>query len=174
MMRYVVRCIPPKYETYRYVLEVALVPGCPARAPRLTAILKNPSTASATGGDPTVGKVEAWARRQGFGAVTYVNLFALRATHPANLNAHAYDVAVGPANDAAILAAAAGADALVAAWGNPNGIRPAMYDRRIAEVLRLLQGRRLAVVGPLTTLGYPRHGLHWNGDAVLRAWPAGV
>lgn len=170
MVRRVVRCVPATYMAYRYVLEVALAPAEDAR-PRLAVILKNPSTASAERGDPTMGKMEAWARRRGYGTLTCVNLFALRGTHPASLNAYPYEVAVGPANDAAIQAAAATADALVAGWGNPNGILPAAYDRRIAEVLRLLDGCPLAVVGALTALGYPRHGLHWNGDAAPHPWP---
>jgi hypothetical protein len=163
----VLRC-EPDAGPYRYLLAVRLADVPVAR--RLTVVLKNPSTASAVRSDPTVGKVEAWARRQDFGIVTYVNLFALRATHPAALNAHPYGVAVGAANDGYIGHAAARADIVVAAWGNPNGIALDCYRRRIAEALALLRGYRLYVVGPLTDLGHPRHGLFWNGGAALMPW----
>jgi hypothetical protein len=162
--RRVLRC-EPDGGPYRYLLEVQLADD--PSAGRLAVMLKNPSTASAARSDPTVGKVEAWARRYGFGAVTYANLFALRATRPAVLNAHSYAHAVGAANDRAILEAAVRADLVVVAWGNPNGIAPEWYSRRVGEVLALLGGRGLHVVGPLTRLGYPRHGLRWNSAAAL-------
>jgi hypothetical protein len=136
-------------------------------------IQKNPSRAGASRSDPTVGKVEAWARRQGFASVCYANLFAFRSPHPAQLNAVGYDDAVGPENDAAICTACVGASYMVLAWGNPNGIRIDRYQQRIGDVLALLVNRvdALWCVGSPTAAGYPRHGLHWNGACELRAWP---
>jgi hypothetical protein len=164
-----VRCVPAALEPYRYLLEIALAPG-PSPGPRLTVIMKNPSTASETRSDPTIGKVEAWARRRGFGTLAVVNLFALRTPFPAALNAPPYAASVGPGNDVHIRACAACAEVVVAGWGNPNGIRPDKYERRIAEVLRLLNAARLSVVGPLTRQGHPRHGLVWNGSLQLIDW----
>lgn len=174
-MHRVIQCEPAVYSPHRYLLvartaDDASVAG--DAGPRLTAILKNPSTASATRSDPTIGKVEAWARRNGFASIAVVNLFALRATRPAALNACPYDHAVGPYNDAHIHAAVATADAVVLGWGDPNGLDYTRYDRRIADVLRLLAGRPLARIGPLTRRGYPRHGLLWNTDCVLCDWLA--
>lgn len=164
--RRVVRCVPEEYGTHRYLLEVSLrqtvEPG-----PRLAVILKNPSTAGALKSDPTIGKVEAWARRRNFAALLYVNLFAVRSTHPAPLNDWDYAYAVGPENDFYIHQAVAQADTVVVAWGNSNGIEPARYDRRIREVLDLLDGRRLQTVGHPTRQGYPRHGLLWNNEPEL-------
>jgi hypothetical protein len=154
---------------YRYLLEVRLVAE-PALHPRLAVILKNPSTASATRSDPTVGKVEAWARRRGFATVVYVNLFARRATRPGMLRGMPYEAVVGPENDAWVQAAVAWADVTVAAWGNPNGIERTIYDRRIGEVLRLVEPTRPLVVGRPTRLGYPRHGLQWNGEPPVGVW----
>lgn len=158
-----VRCIPEVYEAYRYLLEVDLQPA----GSRLAVILKNPSTASATRSDPTIGKVEAWARRQGFASLAYVNLFALRSTKPAPLNDYEYAHIVGPHNDRYILEAVQTADTVVAAWGNSNGIEAARYERRIAEVLLLLDRVPLKVVGPRTRQGQPRHGLLWNYEPQL-------
>lgn len=165
-IRQVVRCVPEAYGTHRYLLEVRLrdesEPG-----PRLAVILKNPSTASALKSDPTIGKVEAWARRRNFAALLYVNLFAVRSTQPAPLNDWDYAYTVGPENDFYIREAVAQADTVVVAWGNSNGIDPARYDRRIREVLALLKGYRLQTVGAPTRRGYPRHGLLWNNEPEL-------
>lgn len=172
VVRQIVSCWPDKPDRYRYQLEVRLSPG-----PALTVILKNPSLADSERLDPTVGKVEAWARRNGWGAVRYVNLFAYRSPQPTALHTLSYDAAVGPENDAALLAAIQSADVLVAAWGNPNGIEPTRYKRRIDEVRRLVQTASdlpLHIVGNCTLAGFPRHGLHWNGDVRLQVWGEGV
>ena len=178
-MRRVIQCEPAAYGPHRYLLVVHLSNDAADDAgaagdggPHLTAILKNPSTASGMRSDPTIGKVEAWACRNGFASVAVVNLFALRATRPSALNACPYDHAVGPDNDAHILDAIATADAVVLGWGDPNGLDSTRYDRRITDVLRLLSDRPLARIGPLSRHGYPRHGLLWNGDCVLSDWPA--
>jgi hypothetical protein len=165
-VRQVLRCVPESYETHRYLLEIKLLDGSQL-SPRLAVILKNPSTASAIKSDPTIGKVEAWARRRNFAVVTYVNLFALRSTKPAPLNDYEYGHAVGPLNDFYIREAVAGAHTIVAAWGNSNGIDPARYNRRIEEVLALVDPACLNVVGEPTRQGYPRHGLLWNNEPEL-------
>lgn len=158
--RRVIRCLPDDSTHYRYWLEVKLA----ERGPALAVILKNPSTASAERSDPTMGKVEAWARRQGFGSVIVVNLFARRSTEPAALTQYSYVETVGLENDAYIHKAVCMVDTLIAAWGNPNGIERKVYDRRAGEVMKLLMGREIRMVGSLTKRGYPRHGLHWNND----------
>ena len=163
-----VRCVPTGYEPYRYVLEVALRED---EAPKLAVVMKNPSTATGERSDPTIGKVEAWARRHGYGSIICVNLFARRATDPHDLNGQPYPEIVGPENDQHILEAAAAADVLVAGWGKPNGIEPGRYDRRVAEVLRLLADQTIHIVGPLTQGGYPRHGRMWNTDCAIAVWP---
>ncbi len=163
-MRQVMLCVPQSLEIYRYVLQVRLSEG---EGPHLTVILKNPSTADATRSDPTIGKVEAWARRHNFAALSYVNLFALRSTKPAPLNDYEYDYIVGADNDRHIRQAVEWADTVVAAWGNANGIEPHRYDRRIGEVLGLVGPGRLKTVGQPTRQGYPRHGLLWNHAPAL-------
>ena len=170
-VREVTGCAPRKYGRYRYFLEVR-VSDAPSRT--LAVVLKNPSTASAERSDPTVGKVEAWARKNKFGCIRYVNLFALRSAYPEELNTHPYQVMVGRENDAWIVRSLEGADVVLAAWGNPNGVDPQKYDRRIAEVSLLLEGVRARALGPPTKLGYPRHGLMWNGELKLSEWPPGA
>ena len=63
------------------------------------------------------------------------------------------------------------ADRVVVAWGEANGMASDRYERRIREVLALLAGATLHIVGPLTRQGYPRHGLLWNGGCALALWP---
>ena len=121
-----------------------------------------------------MGKVEAWARKNKFGRIRYVNLFALRSPYPEELNTHPYQVMVGRENDAWIERSLDGADVVLAAWGNPNGVDPRKYDRRIAEVSLLLEGVRTRALGSPTRLGYPRHGLMWNGELKLSEWPPGA
>jgi hypothetical protein len=159
---------PAAYERYRYVLELRVRDAQTARC--LAVVMKNPSTASAERLDPTIGKAQAWARRHDFGVVSVVNLFALRATHPQALNTYPYEMIVGPENDQHICEVAARADVVAVGWGNPNGLVPDRYARRIAETLALLAPYPLHIVGPLTRLGHPRHGLRWNGETELTRW----
>lgn len=166
-VREVAECAPWAYGRYRYFLEVR-VSDAPART--LAVVLKNPSTASAERSDPTVGKVEAWARKNEYGRIRYVNLFALRSPYPEELNGHSYRVMVGRDNDAWIKRSLQGADVVLTAWGNPNGVDPGKYERRIAEVSLLLEGVRVHALGSPTRLGHPRHGLMWNGELKLREW----
>ena len=167
-LREVTACAPWAYGRYRYFLEVRIADGLTRT---LTVILKNPSTASAERSDPTVGKVEAWARRNEFCRVRYVNLFALRSPYPQELNTHSYRVMVGRENDAWIERSLEGADVVLAAWGNPNGVDSKKYEKRIAEVSRLLEGTCVRALGSPTKHGYPRHGLMWNGELPLFEWP---
>ena len=167
-VREVTECAPWAYGRYRYFLEVRIAEE---QARMLTVILKNPSTASAERSDPTVGKVEAWARRNRFDLIRYVNLFALRSPYPEELNGHSYRVMVGRDNDAWITRSLEGADVVLVAWGNPNGVDPGKYERRIAEVSRLLERVRVRSLGSPTRLGHPRHGLMWNGKLEWSEWP---
>ncbi|MCS6825533.1 MAG: DUF1643 domain-containing protein [Caldilinea sp.] len=171
LYRRVLLCQPARPIAHRYLLHVALTAS--ALSPRiLTVIQKNPSLANAERCDPTVGKVESWARHNAFDRVIYVNLFALRSPHPTRINQVELRAAIGVDNDAFILHACGQAEIIVAAWGNPNGVDPARYRQRIEEVLTLIRlaGYPLHRVGALTKAGHPRHGLHWNGDAALSLW----
>ncbi len=108
----------------------------------------------------------------GYGEVWYVNLFAFRSPKAAALNGVSEAVAIGPENDAAIRRALAGAQTVVAAWGNANGIEAGRYRQRVATVLALAaeMGVALCCVGELTRQGQPRHGLQWNGRPAAALW----
>lgn len=115
-------------------------------------VMLNPSTADAERDDPTIRRCAGFARAWGFGGMTVVNLFALRATDPARL--HRARDPVGRDNDRHIAAAAAGGDLVVVAWGVHGGLR-----ERDRAVLDLLAASRPRCLG-LTRGGHPRHPLY--------------
>jgi hypothetical protein len=140
---------------YRYRLTRAWDDG-----PGCVFIMLNPSTADAWQDDPTIRRCIGFARREGCGFLTVVNLFAFRATSPANMKA-AVDP-VGPENDAHLRAVLAGEHGpKVAAWGvhGTHGGRAAAFGRAISGVDLLCLGT--------TAAGAPRHPLYVRGDAPL-------
>lgn len=144
--------------SYRYVLGREW--GMPVdRDPvSLAFIMLNPSTADAEQDDPTVRKCVGFARRLGYDAIVVMNLFAYRATDPAELKRAlraGVDV-VGPQTDTRLqhlLAARCSAsEGVVAAWG-----AHAPADR-VRQILRMPGSRALCTLG-LTAQGVPRHPL---------------
>ncbi|WP_199198953.1 DUF1643 domain-containing protein [Amycolatopsis sp. CA-128772] len=111
---------------YRYLLTRTWAPG-----PLVMFVMLNPSTADAVTDDPTMRRVERFARSWGFGGLAVVNLFALRATDPAVVESHPDPV--GPDTDVFLAATARQADRCVAAWG----AHPAA-QRRAPAVARVL------------------------------------
>ena len=80
-------------------------------------VMLNPSTADADVDDATVRRCIRFARDHGFGAMEVVNLFAHRATKPADLRAAGFPV--GPNNDISITAAAKVAGRVAASAAMP-------------------------------------------------------
>lgn len=139
---------------YRYLLTRRWGVTVPA----LHVIGLNPSTADADRDDPTVRRIVSLARSAGYSAVYLTNLFAFRATSPADMRAQADPV--GPRNDMVIANRAVTMDTAVA-WGVHGA-----YRDRGDEVLRLLRGRPLLCWG-VTKDGFPRHPLYLLGDTPL-------
>lgn len=141
---------------YRYILSRRWSTG-----PVLAFIMLNPSTADGLADDATILKCIGFARRFGFGGIEVVNLFAYRATKPADMLAAADPV--GAANDAHIEAVTLLANEFVCAWGvNANKTdRPA----RVLSMLRRvgIQTKCLHV----TQDGSPGHPLMLGYDRPL-------
>lgn len=137
-------------ERYRYSLTRVWDPA----GQRVMFVMLNPSTATEVQNDPTVERCERRARALGYGAFRVCNIFAYRATDPKVMRAQ--DDPVGPANDAAILEAAAWADTVVCAWGTHGA-----YHARGAEVETLLRasGKPLYHLG-ISKDGHPKHPLY--------------
>jgi hypothetical protein len=76
----------------------------------------NPSTADEKEDDPTIKRCVQFARSWGYGGLCMANLFAFRATKPADM--FAARAPIGPGNDEWLMKLAASAGAVVAAWGN--------------------------------------------------------
>jgi hypothetical protein len=133
-----------------------------ADKPRLGIIMLNPSTADASLDDPTIRRCVSFARREDFGGIQVMNLFAFRATSPDDMRAAANPV--GPANDqwisAALRSSAASKRPILAAWGAHGDFRArANYVTGMAR----LHGATLVSLGT-TKDGHPRHPLYVKGD----------
>lgn len=103
---------------YRYTLRRRVDDLFVARGTLLWVML-NPSTATDDTDDPTIRKCLGFTKRWGFRQLSVVNLYAMRATKPAELwGALKLGAdAIGPENNATISAEAAVATAVVVAWG---------------------------------------------------------
>lgn len=124
---------------YRYLLTRMW----DATLPVMVWVMLNPSTADALVDDPTILACMDFARRNGFGGITVVNLFAFRSPHPKVMLA-ATDP-IGPDNDnhihAELLTAAHSGGMIVAAWGTGG----AHLDRDY-EIVRAVEGHGLQMM----------------------------
>lgn len=113
--------------------------------PAANFLMLNPSTADELKLDPTCARCASYAREWGYGGLVVTNLFAWRATDPADMKAQPDPV--GPDNDWHIIQAAREARIVICAWGNHGE-----FQRRVDRVLELLAG-----------IPVPLHALKLNG-----------
>lgn len=102
--------------------------GAPLGRPRsVLFVMLNPSTADGEEDDPTIRRCVNFARSWGYDRLDVVNLFAFRATEPAELLAlNHLDDPVGPLNSSTIEGLiedrteffGSGVDKVICAWGN--------------------------------------------------------
>lgn len=163
---------------YRYSLTRIWGPLMDPDPKVMLFVMLNPSTADADIDDPTIRRCIAFARREGATALQVVNLFAYRATNPADLLKVADPV--GPANNDYILYAADAATWVVCGWG----AQPIAQGRAriVTEGLR----RRLATNPDIPNIGWslrclgttasgaPRHPLYIKGAQPLEIYPGGL
>lgn len=145
---------------YRFTLTRHLGGG-----PAVAFVMLNPSTADASVNDPTIRRCMGFARAWGFGLLRVVNLYAWRATKPADMwfaERARTCITGGPENDAAIRTAASAADLVVAAWGAHA------RDDRAQEALALIRasGKTPMCLG-ITKGGAPRHPLMVTNTTAL-------
>lgn len=158
---------------FRYCLERWITPrsAVAARdADRLvTFVMLNPSTADAFVDDPTIRKCLKFAKREGADTMRVVNLFALRATNPAELGKVGSREFAGAdqANWIAVRASVIAACTSIAAWGT-HGHRFDQH-RLIRGVDGALDGIELHHLG-LSKDGYPKHPLYRRDDQELTPW----
>jgi hypothetical protein len=137
---------------YRYTLTRVW----DAALPVITFVLLNPSTADEVQLDPTLRRCVGFAKREGFGGMLILNLYAFRTKDPKVMMA-APDP-IGPDNDR-ILANVTGT--VVAGWG--TNADPA----RVAQAVALLPP--LQALG-VTKTGHPQHPLYVRANAPLIQW----
>lgn len=118
-------------------------------------VMLNPSTADATEDDPTIRKCIGFAERHGYAGIEVVNLYAFRATKPADLKRAGYPR--GPENDRHIEEALRDScsGSVYCAWGaNARGLS------RPAEVMEIIKRQALiAQALKVTEDGVPCHPL---------------
>ncbi len=145
--------------TYRYRLSRTWAAG-----PTAAFVLLNPSTADAESDDRTVTRCVKYAAGLGFGRLVVVNLFALRSSDPADLDAH--PAPVGPENDDHIAAACAAAETVICGWGNAGA-----KLGRAREVAGRLDAP-LHAIGT-TKAGHPRHPSRTPYDTTIERFSYG-
>ena len=152
--------------TYRYLLVRWW-----GDAPSMAWVMLNPSTADAFADDPTIRRCMKFARREGCGGITVVNLFALRSADPRVLRHHPDPV--GASNDTVIGMNVGRDSPVVAAWGTGGTLNG--RDREVAGQLKAT-GIALKCFG-VTRDGHPKHPLARGreripDDAPLIPWEA--
>lgn len=142
---------------YRYWLARTWDAGTRA----LPIIMLNPSTADAAIDDPTIRRCVAFAKREGFGGIRVMNLFAFRATSPKDMLAAGNPY--GPDNEDHLLQLIVDArnanTPILCAWGAHGIHGMAKRLQAYAQVNRA----RLVCLGK-TNGGHPRHPLYVKGD----------
>lgn len=147
---------------YRYLLGREAESMAPMKASALFVML-NPSTADATVDDPTLRRCRGFAKLWDCNGCTVVNVYALRATDPAELWTHADPV--GPENDEWLSRAASISRDVVCAWGVHA------QPERVEQVIRILTAERARLWCLGTTKdGAPRHPLYVRNDQQLTQW----
>lgn len=124
----------------------------------------NPSTADEETDDHTIRKCCGFAQRLGYGGMVMLNLFAFRATKPADLKRSAAPYG-GPLNNTAICHTATLAAVTVCCWGAQGvhrgaGVRTQRMLESYAEIHHL----------GLTKYGHPKHPLVLPYDTPLTKW----
>lgn len=156
---------------YRYELRRRWGPG-----QLVCWVMLNPSTADASEDDPTIRRCMGFSQSWGYGGLVVVNLFAFRATKPAELKKRLAGTGaveqqriVGVDNRVHLGRAMREADLVVGAWG--AGLKP--WSTKRAEMLRIrvVHGEcpPLMCLGR-TKCGAPRHPLYVPAAQKLERW----
>ena len=124
----------------------------------LVFVMLNPSTADAVTDDATIRRCVGFGRQWGYRELTVVNLFALRATKPADLRRHGTE-AVGEHNDDVLrwMRQHPATSMVVAAWGNQG----THLGRDAAAMAIIAPTQALGV----TKQGCPKHPLYVRSSA---------
>lgn len=141
---------------YRYALSRVW----DASLPYVLFIGLNPSTADETEDDPTIRRCIGFAKSWGYGGLVMANLFAWRATEPAEMMRQ--DDPLGEKNDAWLVELASNAGVVVAAWGNDGSfLQRSAHIRALVTDLHYLK---------LNSTGEPAHPLYLKQTLTPVLW----
>lgn len=151
---------------YRYRLDRRWADG-----PAMVFVMLNPSTADAESDDATIRRCKGYAKREDCGALTVVNLFALRSRDPKALLAT--DDPVGPLNERFIreVFGEPSTKYVVGGWGAWPAKLP--ETRLPVEAIAAEHGVQFHCLA-VTQTGQPGHPLFLPKDAPLVPWPQGT
>lgn len=142
---------------YRYTLEHVIDPLLPRHTVMWIGL--NPSTADEQKLDPTLRRVRAFSQAWGYTAFVMTNLFAFRATEPADMKAASDPV--GPENDLWLQRVAGACELIVAAWG-VHGVFANRAQMVMGGPLRGFEMHHLVA----TKDGHPKHPLYIAGNTL--------
>lgn len=157
---------------YRYRLSRTWMPGRPVA----TFVMLNPSTADAMVDDATIRKCMGFAQRWGMGGIRVGNLFAYRATKPADMMHKSVVDPVGPDNERHLMALCRDAAGnaidddglIICAWGaNGSYMDQDQTFLGWCEMDWLIKERCVKALR-LTSKGAPEHPLYvpYNIDPI--------
>lgn len=152
---------------YRYVLKRSIPHiRLDDMLQRALFIMLNPSVADASVNDPTIRRCKGFASSLGCTSLTVVNLFALRATNPAELEKEVDPV--GPDNDRYIMEQVLEhrRGVIIAAWG----AHPMAAKRQEQVINNVTAVAKLHALG-LTKGGGPKHPLYLSAKRALFEYP---
>jgi len=152
---------------YRYALSLPFYPE-KSRTKTASIILKNPSSADCSMADKTVQTAAKvlYMAFQDVARVEILNLFALRGTLPTDVvkALQSGTNIIGNENDQSIRTQVLNSDYVVAAWGGASPIQKSVYDKRIAEIYKIIAQNPKAAILRKAEKGsnqYPFHACYW-------------
>ena len=157
-------------ERYRYLLSRQWTPH--KKDGTVLWVMLNPSTANHVENDPTIRRCIGYSKKWGFSRLEVVNLFAYRATKPADLLSTVDPI--GPENDFYIQEAAARARLVIYGWGATAGkidrIRPRIVHQLVYKARKRCSEKhkpgfiQSAQALWTTSGGHPSHPLFLSYD----------
>lgn len=122
----------------------------------------NPSTADETQDDPTIRRVVGYAKREGYGGVVMLNMYAWRSTDPAGLMGCLDPV--GPDNNIHIIEWCCKSGLVILGCGAHVSL--SRYER-VRDTLRIEGcGDKMRALG-FTSAKFPKHPLYLRADTPL-------
>ena len=163
-------CVFSECRGYRYTLEHVIEEAQAEifAARRLQWIGLNPSTADEQKLDPTLKRIRAFTLAAGYGGFIMTNVFAWRATKPADMKKQADPI--GPENDAWLMRVAERCEASVACWGGIANFPRSLRHRAASVRLMFSRANRPLLCLKIAADGSPWHPLYLDGATTLKPY----